>query len=100
MSGDWRMLPFSEPLPAAKCQCTGIPIWYTVFPITLRGRIRFVTMATPTTSPRFDRTLTLPPLVIPFSSASSFGSSTKKSGMASTRYGTCWVTKCSCSVTR
>ena len=37
------------------------------------------------TSPRLERTFTLPPLEIPFFSASSTGSSTKKSGMASTR---------------
>jgi hypothetical protein len=47
--------------------------------------MRLVTMAMPMTSPRMERTLTLPPFSMPLSRASSSGSSTKKSGMASMR---------------
>ena len=83
-----------------KPQCTGMPMVQTVCPLTVNGLIRLVTMATPSTSPRFDQTRARPPFSIPFSAASPSGISTKKSGIASTSSGTLRVTKCSCSTTR
>ena len=88
------------PVPPANPQWTGIPTVQTVWPLTVNGLIRLVTMATPSTSPRFDQTRARPPFSIPFSAASPSGSSMKKSGIASTSNGTLAVTKCSCSTTR
>src|SRR6185369_6216494 len=63
-------LPGSESTPFHP-QCHGTPIWCTVLPSILNGLSRFVTMALATILPRGEDTVTLSPLAMPSSLASS-----------------------------
>src|SRR6266545_3902477 len=64
------LLPGSDSTPFHP-QCHGTPIWYTVLPSILKGLSRFVTIAFTTIFPRGVDTVTLSPLEMPSSFASS-----------------------------
>ena len=68
-------------------QCHGRPIWWTVFPSMRKGRIRRVTSARASISPRAVRIVTYSPFRIPRSAASSGEISQKSSGINSASQG-------------
>src|SRR2546428_845305 len=76
-----------------KPQWIGMPIWYTfLFPARVIGPSRFVTKAETSSFPRALETRTRSPFLMPFSFASSSGTSTKACGCRPTSSGTCCVT--------
>ena len=65
------LLPGSESKPFHP-QCQGTPIWCTVLPSIWKGLRRWVTMALATIFPRGVDIVTLSPLAMPISFASSW----------------------------
>src|SRR5215469_7225392 len=83
-----------------KPQWIGMPMWYTFLPLISSGPRRLVTTASTSSLPRLELTRTRSPVLIPFSLATSSGTSTNGFGWSPTRAGTSCVTYCSCSVSR
>src|SRR5512143_1574012 len=77
--------------PAAYPQWIGKPICHISFPSIFMGKIRLVTIATPSTEPRAEETLTFEPLAIPFCRARPSGISTKKAGWSWFKTSVCLV---------
>src|SRR3989442_16028614 len=75
-----------------KPQWIGMPTWKTFWPSIVVGASRFVTSASTSILPRFERTRTRSPLLMLFWLASSSGISTKGEGCSPARSGTCCVT--------